>query len=210
MVSDLTSTVACLLLRINLYGSHIQAVKEHLAQAIFECTPVRVVPKRSSQCATKTWKGPWRWVWTLVPPWAEVKVLCEYRRMLQAEPSKVSVRAKKRNLPQPGPLDVGKCYAEIRVVDKIFSEYALKKMGINHKGKEWMMLRGSRWGLVYQIATDAPVAMEKAMVCARIASQEGHDYLKGMAVTAAVLGQSCFRDLLHFPGFGQDLQHNAQ
>lgn len=31
------------------------------------CVPVRVVPKRPSQCITKTWKKPWRWVWTPHP-----------------------------------------------------------------------------------------------------------------------------------------------
>ncbi len=37
--------------------------------------------------------------------WAEDKEHCEeYGRMLQADPSKVSQRAKKRGLPQVGPL----------------------------------------------------------------------------------------------------------
>ena len=51
--------------------------------------------------------------------WAEDKEHCEeYGRMLNADPNKVSARAKKRGLPQMGTLGAGNHYAEIRVVDK--------------------------------------------------------------------------------------------
>ncbi|CAK5123361.1 unnamed protein product [Meloidogyne enterolobii] len=67
-----------------------------------------------------------------------------------------------------------------------------------------MLHTGSR-GLGHQVATDALVAMEKAMArdnidvndrqlaCARINSQEGQDYLKGMAASAnfAFVNRSC-------------------
>lgn len=60
--------------------------------------------------------------------WAEDKEHCEeYGRMLQADPNKVSARAKKRGLPQLGTLGAGNHYAEIQVVDEIFNEYAAKK-----------------------------------------------------------------------------------
>ncbi|KAH0500986.1 BPI fold-containing family C protein [Microtus ochrogaster] len=68
--------------------------------------------------------------------WAEDKEHCEeYGRMLQADPNKVSPRAKKRGLPQLGTLGAGNHYAEIQVVDEIFNDYAAKKMGIDHKGQ---------------------------------------------------------------------------
>ncbi|XP_030771154.1 tRNA-splicing ligase RtcB homolog [Rhinopithecus roxellana] len=126
--------------------------------------------------------------------WAEDKEHCEeYGRMLQADPNKVSARAKKRGLPQLGTLGAGNHYAEIQVVDEIFNEYAAKKMGIDHKGQVCVMIHSGSRGLGHQVATDALVAMEKAMkrdkiivndrqlACARIASPEGQDYLKGMA-----------------------------
>ena len=47
----------------------------------------------------------------------------EYGRMLNADPSVVSTRAKKRGLPQLGTLGAGNHYAEIQVGDgKIFAE----------------------------------------------------------------------------------------
>uniref|UniRef100_A0A674B836 RNA-splicing ligase RtcB homolog n=1 Tax=Salmo trutta TaxID=8032 RepID=A0A674B836_SALTR len=126
--------------------------------------------------------------------WAEDKEHCEeYGRMLQADPNKVSSKAKKRGLPQLGTLGAGNHYAEIQVVDEIYNDYAAKKMGIDHKGQVCVMIHSGSRGLGHQVATDALVAMEKAMkrdkiqvndrqlACARIFSEEGQDYLKGMA-----------------------------
>ncbi|KAK0398878.1 hypothetical protein QR680_002795 [Steinernema hermaphroditum] len=76
------------------------------------------------------------------------------------------------------------------VVDEVYDEYAAAKMGIDHVG---------------QVATDSLVSMEKAIArdnirvndrqvaCARINSQEGQDYLKGMAAAAnfAWVNRSC-------------------
>lgn len=92
-----------------------------------------------------------------------------------------------------GTLGAGNHYAEIQVVDEIYNDYAAKKMGIDHKGQVCVMIHSGSRGLGHQVATDALVAMEKAMkrdkitvndrqlACARIMSQEGQDYLKGMA-----------------------------
>eukprot|EP00064_Thunnus_orientalis_P019975 superscaffoldBa00005258_g20106 len=92
-----------------------------------------------------------------------------------------------------GTLGAGNHYAEIQVVDEIYNDYAAKKMGIDHKGQVCVMIHSGSRGLGHQVATDALVAMEKAMkrdkiivndrqlACARITSQEGQDYLKGMA-----------------------------
>ena len=55
--------------------------------------------------------------------------------MLNADPSKVSARAKKRGLPQLGTLGAGNHYAEIQVVDEIFDPFAASKMGINAIGQ---------------------------------------------------------------------------
>ena len=129
--------------------------------------------------------------------WAEDKEHCEeYGRMLQADPSKVSTRAKKRGLPQLGTLGAGNHYAEIQIVDEIYDPYVAKTMGIEQKGQVCVMIHSGSRGLGHQVATDALVAMEKAMkrdnivvndrqlACALITSQEGQDYLKGMAAAA--------------------------
>jgi len=68
--------------------------------------------------------------------WPEDKEHCEeYGRMLNADPSKVSKRAKKRGLPQMGTLGAGNHYAEIQIVEEIFNETAAKKMGIDETGQ---------------------------------------------------------------------------
>ncbi|KAJ8411344.1 hypothetical protein AAFF_G00173500 [Aldrovandia affinis] len=96
-------------------------------------------------------------------------------------------------LTQLGTLGAGNHYAEIQVVDEIYNDYAAKKMGIDHKGQVCVMIHSGSRGLGHQVATDALVAMEKAMkrdkitvndrqlACARVTSEEGQDYLKGMA-----------------------------
>ena len=96
--------------------------------------------------------------------WAEDKEHCEeYGRMLQADPSKVSQRAKKRGLPQLGTLGAGNHYAEIQIVDEIYNSHAAAKMGIENRGQVCIMIHSGSRGLGHQVATDALVEMEKAM-----------------------------------------------
>lgn len=97
---------------------------------------------------------------------------------------------------QLGTLGAGNHYAEIQVVDEIFNKFNASKMGIEEKGQVVVMIHCGSRGLGHQVATDALVAMEKAMkrdnivvndrqlACAHINSQEGQDYLKGMAAAA--------------------------
>lgn len=119
--------------------------------------------------------------------WAEDKEHCEeYGRMLQADPNKVSSKAKKRGLPQValqltpvftpatlcwclklcvcvcvlqlGTLGAGNHYAEIQVVDEIYNDYAAKKMGIDHKGQVCVMIHSGSRGLGHQVATGTSAA----------------------------------------------------
>lgn len=76
--------------------------------------------------------------------WTEDKEHCEeYGRMLTADPSKVSKRAKKRGLPQLGTLGAGNHYAEIQVVDEVFDRPAAARMGIETVGQ---VRREEGWG----------------------------------------------------------------
>lgn len=189
------------LIRTNLMEDDIQPVKEQLAQALFDHIPVGVgsqgiIPTTSKDLEEVLAMG---MDWSLREgySWAEDKEHCEeYGRMLNADPSKVSARAKKRGLPQMGTLGAGNHYAEIQVVDEIYDMPAARKMGIDTVGQVCIMIHSGSRGLGHQVATDALTAMEKAMArdkihvndrqlaCARIQSQEGQDYLMSMACAA--------------------------
>eukprot|EP00887_Chlorella_sp_A99_P001451 scaffold8.g1451.t1 len=210
------------LLRTNLTEADVAPLREQLAQALFDHIPVGVgsqgiIPTTARDLEEALEMG---MDWSLREvgglargrggragmgvlrsgtasagySWAEDKEHCEeYGRMLAADPAKVSARAKKRGLPQMGTLGAGNHYAEIQVVDEVFDKVAARKMGIDQPGQVVVMIHSGSRGLGHQVATDALVAMEKAMArdgivtndrqlaCARINSPEGQDYLTAMA-----------------------------
>jgi tRNA-splicing ligase RtcB len=189
------------LLRTNLTEKDIAPVKEELAQALFDHIPVGVGSKGIIPTDTKDLTAALEMGmdWSLREgyAWAEDKEHCEeYGRMLNADPSKVSKRAKKRGLPQLGTLGAGNHYAEIQIVDEIYNKASASKMGIEMIGQVCVMIHSGSRGLGHQVATDSLQDMEKAMerdgivtndrqlACARINSVEGQNYLAGMAAAA--------------------------
>jgi tRNA-splicing ligase RtcB len=189
------------LLRTNLTEADVGPVKEELAQSLFDHIPVGVgskgvIPTSAADLDDALEMG-MDWSVREGYAWAEDKEHCEeYGRMLQADPSKVSKRAKKRGLPQLGTLGAGNHYAEIQVVDEIFDTHAAARMGIDKIGQICIMIHSGSRGLGHQVATDALTAMETAMArdnlvtndrqlaCAKIRSKEGQDYLAAMAAAA--------------------------
>ncbi|RUS72920.1 hypothetical protein EGW08_019316 [Elysia chlorotica] len=170
------------LLRTNLHRRDVEPLQEQLAQCLFDHIPVGVGSKgiipMTAQNLEEALEMGVDWSLREGYAWAEDKEHCEeYGRMLQADPSKVSSRAKKRGLPQ------------MLVIRR-------KKMGIEFKDQVCVMIHSGSRGMGHQVATDALVAMEKAMkrdqievndrqlACAHIQSNEGQDYLKGMAAAA--------------------------
>ncbi|XP_046439875.1 RNA-splicing ligase RtcB homolog [Daphnia pulex] len=189
------------LLRTNLTEKDVQPFKEQLTQSMFDHIPVGVGSKGvipiTAQDLEEALEMGVDWSLREGYAWAEDKEHCEeFGRMLNADPSKVSLRAKKRGLPQLGTLGAGNHYAEIQVVDEIYDKWAANKMGIEHKGQVCIMIHSGSRGFGHQVATDALNSMDKAMkrdkivtndrqlACARISSTEGQDYLKGMAAAA--------------------------
>ena len=81
-------------------------------------------------------------------------------------------------------------------MDEIFDAAAASRMGIEEVGQVCIMIHSGSRGLGHQVATDALVEMERAMVrdgiatndrqlaCARISSPEGQNYLAAMAAAA--------------------------
>ena len=189
------------LLRTNLFEDDIKDLKEQLAQSLFDHIPVGVgskgvIPTTVADLDAALEMG---MDWSLREgyAWPEDKSMTEeYGRMLQADPRKVSSRAKKRGLPQLGTLGAGNHYAEIQVVDEIFDVHAAERMGIGQRGQVCVMIHSGSRGLGHQVATDALVSMERAMkrdgikvndrqlACARISSAEGQDYLAAMSAAA--------------------------
>eukprot|EP00878_Enallax_costatus_P005341 GHUV01005610.1.p1 GENE.GHUV01005610.1~~GHUV01005610.1.p1 ORF type:complete len:431 (+),score=152.10 GHUV01005610.1:758-2050(+) len=189
------------LIRTNLSVADVEPLKEQLAQSLFDHIPVGVgsqgiIPTTAKDLEAALEMG---MDWSLREgySWAEDKEHCEeYGRMLNADPSKVSARAKKRGLPQMGTLGAGNHYAEIQVVEEIYDEAAARKMGVDVTGQVCIMIHSGSRGLGHQVATDALVEMEAAMArdgiatndrqlaCARISSKEGQNYLQAMACAA--------------------------
>lgn len=189
------------LIRTNLFEKDVQPVKEELCQSLFDHIPVGVGTKGVIPMTEKDLNEALElgvdWSLREGYAWAEDKEHCEeYGRMMSADPSKCSTKAKKRGLPQLGTLGAGNHYAEIQVVDEIFDRPAAAKMGIEDVGQVCVMIHSGSRGFGHQVATDALQEMERVMkrdrihvndrqlACARINSEEGQNYLKAMAAAA--------------------------
>lgn len=190
------------LLRTNLTLEDVLPVQEQLCQALFDHIPVGVgsrgvIPASASALEEALEMGV---DWSLREGygWAEDKEHCEeYGRMIGADASKVSARAKKRGLPQLGTLGAGNHYCEVQVVEEVYDARAAAAMGVDRgAGQVVVFVHSGSRGLGHQVATDALIEMEGAMArdrigvndrqlaCARIHSQEGQDYLAAMAAAA--------------------------
>eukprot|EP01012_Entosiphon_sulcatum_P019417 TRINITY_DN2428_c0_g1_i1.p1 TRINITY_DN2428_c0_g1~~TRINITY_DN2428_c0_g1_i1.p1 ORF type:complete len:515 (-),score=112.24 TRINITY_DN2428_c0_g1_i1:53-1597(-) len=189
------------LIRTNLFEKDIEEVKEKLAQALYDHIPVGVgsmgIVPTNPKILTDVLELGMDWSVREGYAWAEDKEHCEeYGRMLSADPSKVTNRAKKRGMPQLGTLGAGNHYGEVQVVDEILDVQAAKRMGIEEVGQVCVMVHCGSRGFGHQVATDALVEMDvacrrdnivlndKQLACARINSPEGQTYLKGMACAA--------------------------
>lgn len=108
------------LVRTNLTEAEVGPVREQLAQSLFDHIPVGVgskgvIPTTMADLNAALELG-LDWSVREGYAWSEDKEHCEeYGRMLQADPSKVSARAKKRGLPQLGTLGAGNHYCEVQV-----------------------------------------------------------------------------------------------
>lgn len=189
------------LLRTNLFEKDVQPYREQLAQGLYDHIPVGVgskgvIPMDALNLDQALATG-MNWSLSKGLAWPEDLEHCEENgRMANADPSKVSQRAKQRGLPQLGTLGAGNHYAEIQVVDEIFDKFAASKMGIDDIGQVCVMIHSGSRGFGHQVATDALAVMEKSMkrdkihtndrqlACARINSIEGQTYLKAMAAAA--------------------------
>jgi len=128
--------------------------------------------------------------------WEEDLLVTEDRgRMANADPAKVSDKARKRGVPQLGSLGSGNHFLEVDVVEKIHDEKAAKAFGLREGQVTVMVHCGSR-GCGHQIATDYLQEMERSvrkrqmalpdrqLACEPIDSDEGRAYFDAMACGA--------------------------
>lgn len=119
----------------------------------------------------------------------------ETGRIPNADPNKVSKRAKERGRDQLGTLGSGNHFAEIQYIAEVFDEDAAKAFGLFVDRIVVLIHTGSR-GLGHQVCTDYLEVMQEAMkkydikivdrqlACVPIQSPEGQSYLKAMASAA--------------------------
>ncbi|MHA2112209.1 MAG: RtcB family protein [Candidatus Hodarchaeales archaeon] len=118
-------------------------------------------------------------------------------RLIEADFSTVSDKAKTRGIKQLGTLGSGNHYCEIQTVSKIFEPEVAKVMGIENKNQIVVMVHCGSRGFGHQIASDylrefldkmkskwkIPI-YERELSAAPIQSKEGEDYLKAMSCAA--------------------------
>ena len=119
----------------------------------------------------------------------------ETGRIPNADPTKVSRRAKERGKDQLGTLGSGNHFAEVQYVSEVFEPEAAKAFGLFVDQIVILIHTGSR-GLGHQVCTDYLEIMHEAMkkyeiqivdrqlACVPIQSPEGQNYLKAMASAA--------------------------
>lgn len=118
-----------------------------------------------------------------------------YGWLENADPEKVSKKARSRGRDQLGTLGSGNHFCEVQRVDEIFDEEAAKTLGLFKEQVTVMIHTGSR-GLGHQVATDYIRVMLRAMpkygielpdrelACAPFNSPEGQEYFNAMAAAA--------------------------
>ncbi len=126
---------------------------------------------------------------------ADIQATENYGKMEQANPAKLSNRAKERGLNQLGSLGSGNHFLEIGVIDKIFNKKAASDLNLEENQIVVMIHSGSR-GLGYQVCDDYLHRMvkiqknydfelvDKQLSSAPFKSNIGSDYFQAMSAAA--------------------------
>jgi tRNA-splicing ligase RtcB len=111
----------------------------------------------------------------------------------EANPEKISDKAKSRGIGQLGTLGAGNHFLEIQEVQEIYDEKTAKAFGLE-KGKITVMIHCGSRGLGHQVASDYIQLMEKEygfknlpdreLICSPINSKLGKDYFAAMSASA--------------------------
>jgi tRNA-splicing ligase RtcB len=115
--------------------------------------------------------------------------------LADADPDKVSARAKERGRPQIGTLGSGNHFLELQYVQRVEDEEAARAFGL-HEGQVVVLIHSGSRGLGHQVCTDFLRDMGPAMrkygielpdrqlACVPVTSNEGQNYLGAMRAAA--------------------------
>jgi tRNA-splicing ligase RtcB len=173
--------------------------------------------------------------WAVESGWGDTSELARVEEngcMKGADPSKVSRRAKERQLGEMGTLGSGNHYLELQAVDEIFDQAAARAFGLE-AGELLVTIHCGSRGLGHQIGTDylqrlLPLAgkygirlPDRELACAPIRSPDGEDYLGAMraGINCALANRQVIGGLVrrvfarHFPAavlrLLYDVSHNT-
>jgi tRNA-splicing ligase RtcB len=126
--------------------------------------------------------------------WHEDIINCEEEGcMKEADPHKVSKRAKSRGASQVGTLGSGNHFLEFGRVSKIYDPTTAKTFGVTHEGQVTVLIHCGSRGFGHQVCSDYLQVMERALrkydlvlpdrelACAPGLSDEAQDYYQAMA-----------------------------
>ncbi|MEM3585853.1 MAG: RtcB family protein [Candidatus Jordarchaeaceae archaeon] len=188
------------LIRTNLERKDVEPKIKELTKEIFDNVPSGVGSKRKIKLSTRELdeilaEGV-NWSIRNGFGWEEDAENCEAKgKLKEADPAKVSSKAKERGVAQVGTLGAGNHFLEIQYVEKIFDQEAAKILGLRENQVTVMIHTGSR-GLGHQVCSDYIRIMEHAarkykidlpdreLAAAPGNSPEGQDYLAAMAASA--------------------------
>lgn len=186
------------LISTNLNYNEVKNKVQQLLDTIFRMVPSGVgsegkIRLSQSQLDEVLMEGA-RWAVNNGYGWKSDIERCEANGCLvNADPSKVSSKAKSRGAPQLGTLGSGNHFLEIQIVDKIYDAEVAKAFNIREEGQVTVMIHTGSRGLGHQVCSDYLMIMERAarkynlrfpdreLVYAPAKSKEADDYFAAMA-----------------------------
>ncbi len=189
------------LLRTSLTAAEVRPKIEALVAALFSAVPSGVgstgnIKLREKELDKVLINGS---RWAIEHGYGEprdVTVTEESGCMKDANPDKVSSKAKKRGIPQLGTLGSGNHFLEVQAVDEIYDKDAAKVMGIHDTGQVLVLIHTGSRGFGHEVCTDYVRLLGEAarkyginlpdrqLACAPVRETEGKDYLQAMACAA--------------------------
>ncbi len=189
------------LLRTNLTQKEVSPKIKELIDALYENVPsglgskgkIRLRPGEINEVLVKGSR------WAVEKGYGrpeDLETTEEGGEMADADPARVSSRAKERGIPQLGTLGSGNHFLEVAVVDHIYETDIAKVMGIDQLGQVMLLIHCGSRGLGHQVAGDYIKEMVRAMTkygielpdrqlaCSPISSDEGQAYLSAMRCAA--------------------------